>query len=257
MRKFVLFALLFVFSFRSFAQEDLFGKNTVSTVAPRKGWIIAVNGGFDIPAADMAKRFGLGYRVGPSFFYKTTSNWVFGAKGDFMLGNQVRQDSLLINVKDQTGGFINESGERVGVPLLERGYMVGLQVGKIWSLSNTIKDNGILFLTSVGFMQHKIKIWNKDNSVAQLNGDYIKGYDRLTNGMYVEEYVCYNHFAKRGAINFHIGLDFTAGFTQGRRDYLYDVMRPDNQNRLDIIFGVRGGWYIPIFKRKSEEIIFE
>jgi len=256
MKKFVLFALLLC-SLKSFAQDDLFGKTTETKVAPRKGWILSINGDFDIPAADMAKRFGNSYRVGPSFFYKTNSNWVFGAKGDFILGNVINQDSVLINVKDQTGGYISSSGERVGVPLLERGYMIGLQAGWIWSLSDKIKDNGILFLTSVGFMQHKIKIFNQDNSVAQLRGDYLKGYDRLTNGTYVEEYVCYNYFAKHGAINFHIGLDLTAGFTQGRRDYLYDVMRPDNAKRLDILFGVRGGWYIPIFKRKSEEIIFE
>jgi len=58
-------------------------------------------------------------------------------------------------------------------------------------------------------------------------------------------------------LNFTIGVDALFGFTQDRRDYLYDVMRPDNQQRLDILFGLRGGWFIPIFKRKSEDILFE
>jgi hypothetical protein len=47
------------------------------------------------------------------------------------------------------------------------------------------------------------------------------------------------------------------GFTQGRRDYLYDVMRPDNAKRLDVLIGVRTGWFIPMFKRNSEDMMFE
>ena len=48
-----------------------------------------------------------------------------------------------------------------------------------------------------------------------------------------------------------------AGFTQGRRDFLYDTGKPGTDTRLDILYGIRGGWYIPIFKRKSEELFFE
>jgi hypothetical protein len=106
-------------------------------------------------------------------------------------------------------------------------------------------------------MQHKINIFHKDNNIPQLRGDYLKGYDRLTNGLVVGQYIGYNYFANNGLLNFHVGLDISAGFTKGRRDYLYDVMRSDNASRMDILFGVRGGWYIPIFKRKSEEFFFD
>jgi hypothetical protein len=34
-------------------------------------------------------------------------------------------------------------------------------------------------------------------------------------------------------------------------------MRPDHAKRLEILFGVRGGWFIPMFKRKSDELMFE
>jgi hypothetical protein len=249
-------ALLFlaVSTFSSFAQDGLF--NEEKTPA-RKGFIINVNGGVDFPAADMAKRFGTNYRIGGAVLYKTASNWMFGPKFDFIFGNRITEDSLLINLTDDDGSILNQDGQRIGISTFERGYMVGIQAGKIFNLSKVNSDNGLLITTTAGFMQHKVNIFDKDKSIPQLRRDYRKGYDRLTNGLFVEQYAGYNYFSKNGFLNFHIGLNIVAGFTQGRRDYLYDVMRPDNASRLDILFGIRGGWYIPIFKKKSEEIFFE
>ncbi len=238
----------------AFAQDDLFGNEKMK---PRKGFVLGVNGNLDFPAADMAKRFGTSYRVGGAVYYKTKSNWMFGPKLDFILGNKIKEDSLMINMRDDTYQLINQDGQRMRVQIYERGYLAGVQVGKIFNTSKKNSDIGILVMTGVGIMQHKINLYDKDKSIPQLRGDYRKGYDRLTNGMYVEQYVGYNFFDNGGALNFHIGLDITAGFTQGRRNYLYDVMRADNASRVDILFGIRGGWYIPIFKRKSEEFFFE
>lgn len=243
-------------------KDKLFGP--VEKIEPKHGFILCVNGDIDLPAADMAKRFGTSFRIGPGVLYKTTSNWLFGTKFDFIVGGQVKEDSLMINIKDQysaSGGsvyeFINNSGQRIGVPVYERGYAVGLSAGKIIPLSQLHPDNGLTLLTTLGFIQHKIDIFVKDKDVPQLRGNYLKGYDRLTNGSFAEQYVGYSHFSKYRLINYSIGLDALFGFTQGRRDYLYDVMRPDNAKRLDILYGIRGSWYIPIFKRKSEELLFQ
>lgn len=236
------------------AQDDLFG----STKEPsRKGFVIGVNGGFDLPGADMAKRFGASYRIGPSLFYKTTSNWMFGVKADFLFGGRVREDSLLYNVSDKYGQFINNGGQRIGVGIFERGYLIGLQAGKILPLNKAKPYKGILIMTGAGFVQHKISIIDDDKTIAQVRGDYRKGYDRLTNGWYLEQFAGWNMFDKAGLVNFHIGLNVMAGFTKGRRDYLYDVMRKDDAPRLDLLFGIRGGFYIPIFNKKSEEVYFD
>ena len=242
-------------SLNVFAQDDLFGTTKKEA---RKGLVISVNGGVDLPVADMAKRFGINYRLGPSVFYKTKKNWMFGAKTDFILGNKIEQDSFLSNIVSPDGGFITSDGSRVNPEFYERGYMIGLHVGRIINLSEKNSDNGVLLLTTVGFIQHKILIsTNRAGDIPQLQGDYRKGYDRLTNGWFVEQFVGYSYFANDGLINFNIGLDVMAGFTKGRRDYLYDVNRPGNESRFDMLFGLRGGWYIPIFKKKSEEYFFQ
>lgn len=253
-RVFLLFVCVVVFAADAFAQDDLFG-----TAKPeaKKGWLIGVSGDVDLPAADMAKRFGLGFRLGPVISYKTKSNWLFGAKCDFILGNKIKEDSLMINLKDNDNYTLDADGQSQSPLTYERGYMIGLHAGRIFNISKKNPDNGITVMAGAGFMQYKINIFNKDNNIPQLKGDYKKGYDRLTNGIFLEQYVGYTYFGKDGLINFHIGLDIAEGFTQGRRDYLFDVMRPDNAHRLDILFGIRGGWYIPIFKRKSDDIYFQ
>jgi len=256
----ILFLLAFVFC-KAQDKDKLFGTEAPK---PRTGFILNGNADFDIPAGDMAKRFGISYRLGPAVLYKTGSNWIFGTKFDFILGSKIKQDSLMINITDRysakSGGlyeFINNSGERVGIPVYERGYAVGLTAGKIIVLNKIHPDNGLLLLTTVGFIQHRLDIYDKDKVVPQLRGAYLKGYDRLTNGAFVEEYAGYTYFGKYQLVNFTIGIDALFGFTQGRRDYLYDVMRTDNAKRLDILYGVRAGWFIPIFKRKSEDLLFE
>ena len=248
-----------------FAQnkDKLFGGDA-EKIKARNGFILMGNADFDAPGGDMAQRFGLSYRLGPGVLYKTSSNWLFGIKCDFILGSVVHQDSLMINIKDKYSKgdgslyeFINNGGERIGVPVYERGYAIGLQVGKIIPFSDRYPDNGPILLGTVGFIQHKIDIYDKDKTIESLAGDYLKGYDRLTNGSFVEGYAGYVFFANNRLLNFTLGIDALFGFTQGRRDYLYDVMHSDNEKRLDVLFGLRGGWLIPIFKRKSEDILFE
>jgi len=254
--KTALLAALFITisSFAAFAQNDLF--ETAKEPA-RKGIIIGLNAGLDLPAADMVKRFGLSFRLGPSLMYKTTSNYMFGAKMDFLFGNVIREDSLLAGVHDKDGNFINNNGQRIGIGLFERGMAIGLQAGKIFPVGGTNPNNGWLLLTGAGFLQHRINILDKDKTVPQVRDDYEKGYDRLTNGWYLEQFAGFNMFDKGGLLNFHIGLDIMAGFTKGRRDYLYDVKRTDDAARIDLLFGIRGGLYIPVFKKKSEETYFE
>ena len=263
MKKLVLIALLSGCISLSFGQSALFGVD--SSIKSHSGFILNGNITGDVPLLDMSKRFGIDYRLGPAVSYKTSSNWLFGLKMDFLLGNLIKEDSFMINVKDKYSGkfngkiveVINSGGKRIGVPVYERGYLVGLSVGKIFSRNPDHPDDGWTMLTTAGFMQHKINIYDKDVDVAQVDFGYKKGYDRLTNGWFVEQYFGYSYFARNKLLNFNIGIDAVLGITRGRRDYLFDVMRTDNQLRYDGLLGLRGGWMIPIFRRKSEDLSFE
>jgi hypothetical protein len=183
-------AIICGLSYSASAQDDLFGGTKERA---RKGFILGFNGGIDIPGADMAKRFGTSFRLGPSVLYKTEGNWMFGAKADFLFGNDIKEDSLLYNVRDKQGYFINSDGERTSVQIYERGYMIGLQAGKIFPLSKANPDNGLLLMTGLGFIQHKITIFDKGNTIPQVRGAYKKGYDRLSNGWYLEQFAGFKY----------------------------------------------------------------
>ena len=101
-----------------------------------------------------------------------------------------------------------------------------------------------------------IKLFDRDNSFPQFRDSYYKGYDRLTNGGYIENFTGYTYHATNKLINFYAGIDAVWGFTQGRRDFLYDVARKDDQKRNDVLIGFKFGWVVPIYKKLTEETYY-
>ncbi|HNB82224.1 MAG TPA: hypothetical protein PLP14_09015, partial [Chitinophagaceae bacterium] len=104
--------------------------------------------------------------------------------------------------------------------------------------------------------QHKIKLFDKDQSFPQLRDEYVKGYDRLSNGLYLEHFTGYMYFSKNKLINCMMGLNIVCAFTKGRRDFLYDVARSDTRSRTDLLVGLKLGWIIPMYKKVSEETYY-
>lgn len=263
MKRFYLLSIFLLIHTAGICQEALFGK--IDDKKPRHGFQINGTASGDLPMADMAKRYGASYRLGGGLSYKTEKNWLFGITFEFILGNKVKEDSFMINIRDKYSGafngrsveFINVNGERTNIQVYERGYMTGLSCGRIFNFDKSNPDNGLLVVTTAGFMQHKINIFNREGDVPQVRGDYKKGYDRLANGLFIQQYVGYAFYSKNRLFNFNLGLDFVWGFTQGRRDFLYDVQRPDDAKRNDLLIGLKGTWVIPLFKSKVEEITFE
>jgi hypothetical protein len=219
-------------------------------------WTLDLNGGVDFPAADMAERFGTSWRIGPAIKFKTASNWIFGARFDFLTGNKMRDDSLLYNLRTSQGGIVAQNGDVLNPGLFLRGYQCGISVGKIFPVLQLNANSGPFMMASTGFIQYKINIFDRDNSFPQLRDDYKKGYDRLTNGWYLEDFIGYMYFAKNKLINFYAGFNIMSGFTQGRRDYQLDLGRPDTGSRNDILTGFRVGWVLPIYRKNAEETYY-
>jgi hypothetical protein len=207
----------------------------------------------DKPIMDYGKRFGWSNRAGASIYKKTSANFIFGARFDFIFGSNILEDSLLQNLSNTTGGVTSINGLPTNVGLYQRGYQVGLDFGRILPIFQANKNSGPLLLTSIGFMQHKINIFDKNNELPQLTTEYKKGYDRLTNGLYIEQLIGYSYFSKSKSANFYAGLNFNYASTAGRREWLFDVRRTGADKRNDATVGVRFGWIIPLYARKVED----
>jgi len=205
-----------------------------------------------IPGGDMADRFGINSNTGVSFLLKFRSNWLIGAEGYFLFGNDVREDGILDSIKTSNGEIINKYGEFAAYIISERGFFIGGTGGKIIPVIGPNRNSGIIMTLSGGLLQHKIRIDNDSNNAPQILGDYKKGYDRLTNGICIKEFIGYMHFGNKNAMNFYAGFEFYQGFTKNRRTYNFDTMGRDDRKRTDLLYSFRAGWIIPIYKRATD-----
>ncbi len=241
----LLFCLL---SFHSFAQKTTNIKDTVVNAR-----IISVAYNYEIPAADMAKRFGNGSMLEGNFLFKFGKNWLIGATGSFLYSANIREDTILDALKTASGNFINNSGIYSSIVLNERGYVLQGKFGKIFPAFHSNPNSGIMAVVGAGFIQHKIKIQEIGNDLPQFAGAYTKGYDRLTNGFCTSQFIGYAHFDPHKLWNFYTGIDVTEGFTKNRRDWNFDSHARDDSQRLDILIGFKVAWFLPLYGHSYQE----
>ncbi|MEZ5014914.1 MAG: hypothetical protein R2794_11545 [Chitinophagales bacterium] len=209
--------------------------------------IIQINLGIGLPAADLADRFGPHALVGGGYLYKTKTNWLFGVTGNFIYGSKVKEDSILQNISNEDGFIIGTDGLQYDPLLWESGYDVMFQAGKITNILGINPNSGLTFIAGAGFLQHNIWIYADEAVMPQLNKAYRKGYDRLSNGFMLEQYIGYYMFSNTFFVNFHAGIEVQEAFTQNRRPVNYDTGLPDTAKRLDMLINLKLGWNLPIF----------
>lgn len=204
---------------------------------------------FQIPGRDLANRFGTNSNIGTSFMIKTKKNWTVGIDGSFIFGNRLRENGILNNISTSGGVVINQNGEYADINLYERGFTSSLSFGKVFSYLGPNANSGLMLTGSIGFLQHKIRIEDFNNTVPQVAGDYKKGYDRLCNGIAFTEFLGYLFLSHSQLVNFYAGFEFIQAFTQSRRTYDFDLMKRDTMRREDLIYGIRLGWVLPLNKK--------
>jgi hypothetical protein len=224
--------------------------------APKRIWMFSAHLNGDKPIMDYGKRFGLCYKVGGSILQKNTKNFIAGVRMDFILGSNIKEDSVTWNWYNAAGFAIDNTGQPRNPGVFQRGYQVGIDVGKVLALGAANANSGLTWLSSYGFMQYRINIYDQDNGFPQFAGAYEKGYDRLTNGLYTEQFLGYAYFSTSKSVNFIAGLTFNYARTGGRRTWLYDVNRSGLDKRNDGTVGVKLMWMIPKYKKTVEETYY-
>ncbi|MCK9255337.1 MAG: hypothetical protein M0P36_06070 [Bacteroidales bacterium] len=209
------------------------------------------------PSADMAKRFGFSSMIGGSLDYKLKSNWSFGLDASYLFGGNIKDSSSIFSeIMTETGYIINQYGEYATFSLSERGFYAGANISKLIPVLGPNKNSGILINIGGGLLQHHIHIENKDNNAPPILGDYKKGYDKLSNGFSVKEFIGYQYLDNKGVINFYLGFEFYQAFTMSRRDYDFNLMGYDNTKRKDFLSGFRFGWIIPVYTKAPDKYYF-
>ncbi len=203
------------------------------------------------PGGDMKERFGNNSAIGIKGQWKTHKNFLFGLEGSFLFGKNIRTDSLLWGLRTKKGKILTKNGKPANIALFERGFIINATVGKVFPLTGPNPNSGFILKGGAGIMQHHIRIDVQDNNVPQLKGDKKKAYDRRVSGFDLMEFIGYQRFSNNSIFNFYAGLEFHQGFTTTRRRYNVDARKRIDTDRLDLLWGIRVGWVLPIYDQEA------
>lgn len=248
MKKYFINFLLFTIFQHSFAQKNnaYDASNTV---------LIHFNYGVQLPKGNLTTRFGANFAAGSGGEFLTRKNWLFGAEGQFLFGETVKED-VLAGMRTAKGDIIGNDKNLADVSLRERGAFFGAYFGKMLPFQSK-KPHNIRLIMGGGWLQHYIRIQDNTQSVAQLSGEYVKGYDRLTGGIVLSQSIGYQYFNKNRRLSFCLTSDFLEGFTHSLRAWDFLEKRALTESRMDILIGFRAALMIILFENtRGEEIIY-
>ncbi len=251
--------LISFFIFISLAVSMVLGQQDT---VKQKSWhenVIGVSGFYSlqIPFGELADRYGLNSDVGIHSFFMLRNNFTFGLEFNYMFGSQLKGDATHIfdNLKTSNGQILNTQGEYANYVLSERGFFTGGKIGKVFYLKKG-KKTALITNIGIGLLQHKIRIEVEGNNVPGIIGDYSKGYDRLTNGLAINQFIGIGHLPLYSPINFYVGIEINEAWTKNRRNFNFDTMEKDNHLRHDYLFGIKAGWIITIYKQDIKQYYY-
>lgn len=206
--------------------------------------------GFHFLGGDIAEMFGPSSTLGAGIGFKTKQNIYFGIEYNYLWGGKVKNgDEIIRNILTHDGQIIGQNGEYAIFQFFLRGHTIWGQVGKLFPVLSPNPNSGIMLKLGLGYIQHRMFIGVQDNTALQLKGDYKKGYDHLTTGFGLNESIGYLFLGDSRMWNFYAGFEFSQAWTKNRRDINFDTRQNDDSQHLDLFYGIKIGWVIPLYRR--------
>jgi hypothetical protein len=213
--------------------------------------MVGVHFSGQLPKYDLEKRFGPNLSAGGSFTWKTKHNLLFSVEGSYFFGTNVRED-VVSSIRNDRGQITDNEGYPADLRLTERGWNIYANIGYMISKLGHNPNSGVFVTAGGGWMQHKVNLYDANKKVAAVNGDLKKGYDRLSGGLGLSQFIGYKYISNNRLANFYFGFEFYEGFTQSLRGSNYDTGLEDTQKRFDMLVGFRFGWLLPLYKRTKD-----
>ena len=217
--------------------------------------LVGVHLGGQVPFKDLAERFGPNLNAGGSFMIKTKKNWVFGIESNYFFGRNVKED-VLSQLKNADGFMIDNEGYPADVRVTERGIGIHLFAGRVFKLASNNPNSGLMVNIGFGYLQHKIKLYDAAQKIAAIKGNLSHGFDRLSAGFSLTQFVGYLFLSENRLLNFYAGVEFYEAFTTSIRKLNYDTGLPDHRPRIDGLTGFRVGWILPLYKKRPNDFYY-
>jgi len=207
---------------------------------------------YQIPSGTIAEKFSNNSAIGINYFNKKNRKFFYGIKANYIFGANIKDSSVFSEISSEQGLVIDGNGTYANIILRQEGFSSHIYIGYALELKKN-NPNGFYFSMGLGFLQHRIFIDTKNQYIPQLNNDYKKGYDQLTNGLSTQFIIDYMILEHKKRFKLFAGLDYTLGFTKNKRTYDFKSMSSINQSiRKDMLFGAHIGLIIPINRKNSE-----
>ncbi|MDR0368584.1 MAG: hypothetical protein LBH82_05530, partial [Bacteroidales bacterium] len=165
------------------------------------------------------------------------------------------------NLMTEDGYFIQDNGQattEIADGTEFRGISFHWQAGKIIPLSKKYRNSGIWIKAGLGVTQHFIFIKNADDRVLSLqsnkNFNYKRGYDKLTIGFSLYQFIGYAHMTKKNLFCLYGGVEFFESFSKRQRDFDFSLMKKDDSRFFDTMLGIKIGWIIPLYRHNPNEV---
>ena len=278
MRKLFIPLILLGLSLNLFAQDE--AKDIKRDAIPVA--MFQVTYAAQLPAFDTRVNYGFTNTIGGSFIYKTESNWLFTANGNYIFGPKVKGDpngnmpdrvyifgeGITTNDGEITGG----SGSYTNLALYQRGFHFQGEIGKLFPFKPN-PNSGFFVQLGAGYLRNRIRVDYQTemyNTPYQVTDDYQYGYDRMRGGFACHGEAGYLILSDSRIFNFSVSLEVTYARTRDLRDYDFRVFtnpetgvmepvgRTDPQKRYnDFYYGIRLSWNIPTYQRQPENYYYD
>ncbi len=199
------------------------------------------------PVGVLSERFGTGFSAGGQVEWMTwPGNWILGIDGQFGFAGKVKEN-VLDFLQDEDENIVSRDLSISQAFLQQRLVSGKIVVGKLIPFFESNKRSGLRVTLGGGYQFHWIKVNDELKSLAQIEGDYGTGYDRLTGGFLISEFIGYQHISLNRRVNFYAGMDVGQAFGKSLRSYDYATMQRDDRSRVDVTLTFRVGWSIPLW----------
>lgn len=242
-------------------------RNIATEVIPTA--MFQVTYGAQFTGMDTKSSFGFTNTIGGSFIYKTRSNVMFTANGNFIFGDQLKGDRISIlgeGITTPAGEVIGNGGLFTAMALFQRGFHFQAEIGKLFPFKPN-PNSGFFIQGGIGYLCNRIRIEYQAeamNDPLQLIEDYRYGYDQKRGGLALHAETGYLFMSESRVLNFSVSFEVTYARTRHLRDYDFRVFYDeegephimgynDRSKRFnDLYYGVRLSWNIPTYQRQPD-----
>jgi hypothetical protein len=207
---------------------------------------------------DLANRFGNGWSLdGGLFWLPAKNNLELGVRIQYGFGDQVKED-VLAGLRTREGVLVGNQREPADIQLRQRQLFIGPSAGYTLNIGKN-KRAGIHVKTSIGYFFHRIRLQQDPvQGVPQIAEELEPGYDRLTGGLAVHQFIGIQQLALDRRLNFYLGGEVTAGFTKGLRKFdIPTGAAPSAEGRTDLVLGLKAGLIIPFYFGEGRQIFYK